>query len=201
METCNAGYISQFSLDLSQRTSTPRPGEVRGGSEVSGEQPASAQVGSGAVARRPAPSITPEEAARFWERLGRGDGCWEWPGARNKRGYGKVYLREGAPFGTYGRMHYAHRVAFLLTTGLWPRGVLHKCDNPSCARPDHLFPGNQAINMVDCREKGRLRAKGHAYSETHCSRGHEWNEANTWRESSGARHCRACRHDRERRTA
>lgn len=140
-----------------------------------------------------APPVTAPEAIKFWARVRRGAGCWTWAGTRNPRGYGKVYLREDAPRGSRGRMHYAHRVAFLLTAGLWPEGVLHRCDNPPCVNPGHLFPGDQSINMIDCTRKGRLRPRGRAYSEACCPSGHERTQSVTHIRPDGRVDCLTCR--------
>ncbi|MGH2465391.1 MAG: HNH endonuclease [Candidatus Limnocylindrales bacterium] len=77
-------------------------------------------------------------------------GCWEWQGTRHPDGYGVVRIGStGVP---------AHRVSWFLTYGPIPTGqwVLHHCDNPPCVRPDHLFLGDQAANMRDAHEKGRM---------------------------------------------
>lgn len=90
-------------------------------------------------------------ALRFWSRVRQTDTCWLWTGSTNRHGYGYV----GVP--GYRRPILAHRVAWELTNGLIPRGllVLHRCDNPPCVRPDHLFIGTHADNMQDAKEKGR----------------------------------------------
>lgn len=76
-------------------------------------------------------------------------GCWYWAGATNGR-YGKLKLA--------GRLEYAHRVSYQTHYGPVPEGlmVLHRCDEPLCVNPDHLFLGTQTENMRDCIAKGRF---------------------------------------------
>jgi hypothetical protein len=92
-------------------------------------------------------------ADRFWPKVNKTDGCWEWTGALMGKGYGAI--NEG---GRRGRMLHAHRVAWVLTRGPIPPGlfVCHHCDNMRCVRPDHLFVGTNSENMLDCSRKGRL---------------------------------------------
>ena len=76
------------------------------------------------------------------------DECWPWTAVKNDRGYGLV---------TYQRRNWkAPRLAFTLTYGdpgmFW---VLHRCDNPPCCNPAHLFLGTHEDNMADMRAKGR----------------------------------------------
>lgn len=86
----------------------------------------------------------------FWSRVAKGDGCWLWLGSKNQYGYGRYSAA------------YAHRIAWALTHGFMPGAlsVLHRCDNPPCVNPEHLFLGMQADNMRDCVEKGRLNVSG-----------------------------------------
>lgn len=89
----------------------------------------------------------------FWNKVAKSEGCWEWQGSRNgqRKGYGSFWYR--------GRHHRAHRFAWTLANGEIPPGLLvcHRCDNPPCVRPDHLFLGTNEDNMADMRAKGRAR--------------------------------------------
>lgn len=88
---------------------------------------------------------------RFFEKVKRGepDECWEWQAYLMPRGYGEIGFR--------GALLYSHRVAFLLSGADIPDGlfVLHKCDNPPCCNPAHLFLGTNKDNMDDMIAKGR----------------------------------------------
>lgn len=86
----------------------------------------------------------------FWRHVRQGNSCWEWTGHPNgKFGYGRVMVN--------GRRVLAHRRAWELLVGPIPDGlkVLHRCDNPPCVRPDHLFLGTLADNNRDRDAKGR----------------------------------------------
>lgn len=86
---------------------------------------------------------------RFWSKVNKTEDCWLWIGAKNNTNYG--YIRVGD------KMKNAHRVSWEITNGPIPKDlfVLHKCDNPSCVRPDHLFLGTHQDNMTDKKSKGR----------------------------------------------
>jgi len=102
------------------------------------------------------PSYDPE---RFWAKVAKGPGCWEWQGRIDDTGYGRCWYA--------GNHAVAHRVAWVLTNGPIPSGhsgpgrigVLHHCDNRKCCRPDHLFLGSDKDNALDRDRKGRRTAQ------------------------------------------
>lgn len=93
---------------------------------------------------------------RFWSKVDtngpifKGSPCWLWTAFVNKKGYGTIRISRGS-------MGMAHRVSWLLTYGEIPNGlhVLHKCDNPPCVNPEHLFLGTALDNNRDREAKGR----------------------------------------------
>lgn len=89
----------------------------------------------------------------FWSRVKKGDGdaCWNYIGHRNKLGYGRQR------FNTKNMM--AYRISWELVNGPVPKGkqLNHKCNNPSCVRPDHLYAGTQKDNMRDVAATGIKR--------------------------------------------
>lgn len=93
---------------------------------------------------------------RFWNKVIKGPGCWEWIGARMQRQdcSGKSY---GIFCWSHDRKVLAHRAAWLLAGREIPNGliILHKCDNPSCVRLAHLYAGTPADNVHDALSRGR----------------------------------------------
>jgi hypothetical protein len=95
------------------------------------------------------PGLTDTEERHFWARTRQDKECWEWQGACSNRGYGVVKL--------HGVQWYAHRIAWVLGHGPIPVNhvICHRCDNPRCCRPSHLFLGTAADNAADRDSKGR----------------------------------------------
>lgn len=97
--------------------------------------------------------------SEFWNYVNQTETCWLWKGSMYPNGYGSFKHHQKA-----------HRVAFEICHGPIPSGlwVLHKCDNPPCVRPDHLFLGTPSDNARDMIKKNR-HGKGAARGESHRS--------------------------------
>ena len=87
---------------------------------------------------------------RFWEKVVKTDSCWLWTASKRGKGYGYFWFNN--------KHNRAHRVAWELTSGEVPEGMLvcHKCDNRLCVNPDHLWLGTDKENIRDCVDKGRF---------------------------------------------
>lgn len=90
--------------------------------------------------------------ARFWSLVDRSESCWVFKGRKDDKGYGRIGFMGRSNLG-------AHRISWMLTNGDVPIGncVLHRCDNPPCCNPDHLFIGTNRDNVVDRQTKGRSK--------------------------------------------
>lgn len=96
---------------------------------------------------------------RFWEKVSvtAPDECWLWRASFTRGGYGQFTVPRGGRWIT----RRAHRVAWTLTNGPIRDGlyVCHRCDNPPCCNPAHLFLGTHHDNVKDMDAKGRRVTK------------------------------------------
>ena len=95
----------------------------------------------------------PNTMLNFWGNIDvkSREECWNWQGSTTKDGYGM--------FTMYYKTYLTHRLAWKNRNGDIPKGlfVLHKCDNPKCCNPEHLFLGTQKDNMKNKSDKGRCQ--------------------------------------------
>ena len=96
----------------------------------------------------------------FWRKVKKTNGCWLWTGRTNRKGYGVINLNK--------KPLYVHRLMWEIRNGNIPDGMLvcHRCDNPRCVNPDHLFVGTIRDNNRDRDNKGRS-ARGAILSKAH----------------------------------
>ena len=86
---------------------------------------------------------------RFWARVDKSGDCWVWTAYTSVCGYGQCYLNN--------KTWLAHRASWVIHNGPIPDGlcVLHKCDNPPCVNPDHLYVGTKKDNTRDMIARNR----------------------------------------------
>lgn len=104
--------------------------------------------------------IIPLEIRLLRKRKITESGCWEWTGHIMKNGYGQIGLK--------GKVLLVHRASYMHFVGKIPKNffVCHKCDNPKCFNPEHLFVGTSNDNVQDMVKKGRQRSlKGESSSQ------------------------------------
>lgn len=143
---------------------------------------------------------------KFWKRVDKTSGCWNWTGAKSSNGYGTVgvikLIAAGLlPEGTC-RVTYVHRVAYMLSFGRHLKNdehIDHLCRNRLCVRPDHLEAVTQEEN-----NKRTLRNPRNGWEQrTACSNGHPYTENSTAmildKRGNNYRCCRICMCDAQRR--
>lgn len=107
------------------------------------------------------PPLTPQDILRFWlkVRIRGPDECWPWAASRSTRGYGVFHSLSRTDGGVLAdKTIRASRVAYTIANGPFPLEmcICHRCDNPPCVNPRHLFLGKPTHNLCDASKKGRL---------------------------------------------
>jgi HNH endonuclease len=129
----------------------------------------------------------------FWTRVPKlaEHKCWKWTGYLNKAGYGEFWISRKT-----GRKILAHRFSYMLKNNFDPKGfhICHKCDEPSCVNPKHLFIGTAKDNAEDCVRKGRHKN----LIKTNCPKGHVLSGENLVPSHLPRRTCRICLQKRQR---
>jgi hypothetical protein len=130
--------------------------------------------------------MPPNAIERFWARVEKTDGCWLWTGSRTSAGYGNLCIAR--------TWHYAHRLAYHLTVGPIPEGMVldHLCRIRHCCNPAHLEPVTNRENT--------MRGLAPYGVRTTCKRGHDVSDpANVYVEPNGrGRRCRICAYEYQR---
>jgi hypothetical protein len=94
-------------------------------------------------------NISKMSQERFFQKIKKTEACWIWTGRKNWKGYGEVKCNN--------KSYKSHRLSWIIHFGCIPEKmcILHKCDNPCCVNPNHLFLGTHQDNMIDMFQKGR----------------------------------------------
>lgn len=94
---------------------------------------------------------------RFWKKVNKTDSCWLWTGTKTFGGYGRIRRSKGPNDDRRGKLMMATRFIYEQMNGPVSKNlfILHRCDNPPCVRPDHLFAGTKKENRQDSILKGR----------------------------------------------
>lgn len=100
--------------------------------------------------------VRPSLAQRLEAKTEKTEGCWRWLGFKDQAGYGRIGLATDKGK----RSIQAQRASWAVYRGPIPQGahVLHRCDNPECTNPEHLFLGSNLDNIRDRIAKGRSRS-------------------------------------------
>lgn len=128
----------------------------------------------------------------FLQKVLKTDDCWIWMGWKDKDGYGGLTINK--------KQWRAHRWIYQHINGPIKKGlfICHRCDNPSCVNPEHLFEASHTENMLDSIKKGRHSRQILAKTRTHCKHGHEAIPENLVKLTSGVKSCLLCHRKKSR---
>lgn len=120
-------------------------------------------------------------AERFWSKVNKTEGCWQWTAAIDNTGYGVININK--------KKAYAHRIVFYLTSTIIPEGLVcdHLCRNRSCVNPTHIEFVTRGENVL----RGIAPTANHA-RKTLCKRGHPYDRAYPKNSIKQARICSIC---------
>lgn len=125
----------------------------------------------------------PTVEERFWTKVNKTEGCWEWKGSKDSSGYGS--------FWTNGKAKGAHIFAYELVRGRVPVELEldHLCRNRVCVRSDHL----EVVTSMENSHRGIAAQVNSArqWAKTHCPKKHPYDLFNTYY-NGGQRFCRVC---------
>lgn len=107
--------------------------------------------------------LSERQLKRFWARVIKTKSCWNWIGFIDNRKRGRI----GFVIAGVNNYYRPYRVVYELLVGPIPPGLVicHKCDNPICLNPDHLFAGTQKDNIHDAIMKNRF-ARGEKHGQS-----------------------------------
>lgn len=145
------------------------------------------------------PRLLKKTEDRFWEKVDRTSGgfsgCWVWKSYKDPLGYGRLSVN--------GVFQYAHRYSYILNFGDIPTldgktlSICHKCGNPACVNPSHLYAGTHSDNARDSIVAGTFVSKiaEKNREKTHCPKGHRLDSDNLvkYKVKIGERECLICR--------
>ena len=130
-----------------------------------------------------------KNSSHFWQQFQNKFGCWIWVGCSDKKGYGSVCRA------SYGE-GLAHRLSWVFHKGEIPNGlhVCHRCNNPSCVNPEHLYLATNSENIKDAWRDGLCRNQNSA--KKCCSKC-----GGGFKRFKLGRYCPECKKESNRRTA
>jgi hypothetical protein len=132
-----------------------------------------------------------DPVSSFWGRVNikSQDECWNWTGGLDGNGYGRLDFK--------GKRYGSHRLSYILSIGDIPGGmfVCHKCDNPLCCNPSHLFIGTLQDNNADRVKKGRSATgnRNGNYTQRKSRLDRAWTRRKNYSAPSGTAWCSSCK--------